>query len=236
MCYRLEFDGNLQKVNTMDIQIVGDGVFGTFLRNEFKRIGQVSLAGRIQKIDVVDTSNVVVLAVPAHAYKEVASQHAGKHLVNVCSVQSQTTADCLGFSDMVTSIHPMFGPRSPVEGRTCIVTRADNNTDIRQRNVEVTEVLDLFSAICDKMVTHVNDEIITPETHDRMMARTHLQVVKISDTILKMVDEASDIPDECLPTSFKRLKAMAEQFLDMPPGTKDSILANIHEQRREGQS
>jgi hypothetical protein len=56
-----------------------------------------------------------------------------------------------------------------------------------------------------------------------------LQVVKLSELISKITAEASDVPDEFLPTSFKRLKALSEQFLDMPEGTKTSILSNPYD-------
>lgn len=199
----------------MNITIEGDGVFGTFLKKELSA-----------HINIDEESSVVILAVPASAYYHVAMKHHGKHLINVCSVQEDTTNICLEFSDLVTSIHPMFGPRSPTEGRSCIVTRAVTDSDSKHANAEVQMVLDMFSKICSTMVYEVGGVSITPRMHDEMMAKTHLKVVEISDYILQLVDSAKDIPEECLPTSFKRLKAMAEQFLDMPAGTKESILSN----------
>ncbi|GBG14300.1 uncharacterized protein NMK_1888 [Novimethylophilus kurashikiensis] len=189
------------------INIVGAGVFGTFLRTVLAPFCLFS-----------EDADIAILAVPFDAYEDVASAHAGKHLVNVCSVQDATNSICLRHSDRVTGIHPMFGPRSPAAGRTSIVTLTNSCSD---------EVLEVFGSI-SSLVEFANGERITGETHDRMMAKTHLQVVRLADKINAIVADASDIPDECLPTSFKRLKAMAEQFLDMPPGTKSSILANSH--------
>jgi prephenate dehydrogenase len=199
----------------MNITIEGNGVFGTFLRKELSA-----------HVNIDDDSSVVILAVPASAYEAMALKHQNKHLINVCSIQEDTTSTCLETSSLVTSIHPMFGPRSPADGRSCIVTRAITNSSSKMANKEVQMVLDLFAKICTTMVYEVNGVKITPRMHDEMMAKTHMKVVEISDHILQLVANAKDIPEECLPTSFKRLKAMAEQFLDMPLGTKESILSN----------
>lgn len=187
------------------IAIEGSGVFGTFLRQALEPFCSIE-----------DAAEIVILAVPFDAYEVVAAKHAGKHLVNVCSVQEATNEACLRNSDRVTGIHPMFGPRSPAEGRTSIVTHMCHESAV---------VLDLFASI-SSLVMQVRGEFITGRLHDEMMAKTHLQVVLLADTIGRIVEEAADVPDECLPTSFKRMRAMAEQFLDMPPGTRSSILAN----------
>lgn len=188
------------------IQIEGNGVFGSFLKTILS-----------PHCDIVNTADIVILAVPFSAYEDVASKYKNKLLVNVCSVQEETNRICLKYSDQVLGIHPMFGPRSPEDGRTSIVT-----LDTVYQN----PVLELFSKI-SAIITHYPDgRFITGKLHDEMMAKTHLQVIKISDMISKIVYDARDIPDDFLPTSFKRLKSMADQFLDMPPGTKESILAN----------
>lgn len=189
----------------IEASIVGDGVFGTFLRTALAPYCSIS-----------DDADIVILAVPFQAYDEVAAANAGKHLVNVCSIQEPSNAACLRYSTRVTGIHPMFGPRSPAAGRTSIVTLTNRQSDA---------VLELFGCI-SSLVEFAHGERITGQLHDRMMAKTHLQVVRLADKINAIVAAAADVPDECLPTSFKRLKAMAEQFLDMPPGTKSSILAN----------
>ena len=209
----------------MNVKIVGDGVFGTFLKQQLT--GKVWMG---ELIDLVDDADIVILAVPASAYEEVAKAHAGKCLVNVCSVQEDTTNICLKYSDHVISVHPMFGPRSPDEGKTCLVTYCPEffNKSLMNtlRSKTDSYVLGVFRQICSQLVFSVNGEELTPKKHDEMMAKTHLKVVEISDHILQLVENAKDVPEECLPTSFKRLKAMAEQFLDMPAGTKQSILSN----------
>lgn len=193
--------------NKLVVNIEGNGVFGTFLKVILTPFCEFS-----------EQADIVILAVPFNAYEEVANKHAGKHLVNVCSVQDVTNNLCLSASDRVTGIHPMFGPRSPEDGRTCIITLSTSGS---------LAIIDIFSRISE-IVTEANGRVIDGQLHDEMMAKTHLQVIKIAGEIEDIAAKAHDVPDNCLPTSFKRLKAMAEQFLDMPPGTKSSILANRH--------
>lgn len=190
----------------MKVFIEGDGVFGSFLKEQLKDFVCESSSD----------AGAIILAVPLNAYGEVAAKHKGKHLVNVCSVQKESTDLCLANSDIVTSIHPMFGPRSPTEGRTSVLTFSV---------AESVHILAMFSSI-SKIISMFNGTLITPDIHDILMAKTHLQVVKLSDIIASIVKDAQDVPDELLPTSFKRLKALSEQFLDMPEGTKSSILSN----------
>ena len=87
--------------------------------------------------------------------------------------------------------------------------------------MENNPVVDLFQKMCEKIVYGVSDTL-----HDQYMAKTHLQVVRISELIKGIADDASQVPEECLPTSFKRLKELSEQFLDMSPGTLSSIKSN----------
>lgn len=63
----------------MKIQIIGNGSFGTFLNEILTPI-----------YEIVDSADIVILAVPKSAYEEVCREHSGKLLVNVCSVQVET--------------------------------------------------------------------------------------------------------------------------------------------------
>ena len=192
----------------MKITIIGDGMFGSFLKKE--------LAAHAE---IVDDADIVMLAVPVSAVGEVAARHAGRHLVNVCSVQRHPNADCLKHSQRVTSIHPMFGPNSPVTGRTCILTH---------QCAESAAIIDLFAKISSEIVTHDGQgRGITPDIHDEMMRKTHLPVLMFGELAALIVEQARDVPDNCLPTSFKRLKALAEQMKDMSPGTVESIRSNL---------
>lgn len=204
--------------------IVGDGVFGSFLYKEFKTYHGLNVYKDTEPYDP-ELIDYVILAVPETSYAEVAEKYKRYHLVNVCSVQEATTEICIAAAGRrnVTSIHPMFGPRSGVAGRTCILTFS---------TVDSEPVIEAFQEICEFIVTRIDYEgeydgmVMTPQLHDELMAKTQLQVVKISDQILQIVQAAKDIPNSCLPTSFKQLEAFAEQFLDMPEGTKSSILSN----------
>ena len=191
----------------MKITIIGDGVFGRFLHDEFT-----------PHADIVPDADTVIIAVPVTAFAEVAAAHAGKHLVNVCSVQGKPNSDCKKHSDRVTGIHPMFGPQSPMTNRTCIVTQTCDDS---------CAVFDLFEKIGAEIVTHKGDITIDGALHDEMMRKTHLPVLMFGELAALIVEQASDVPDNCLPTSFKRLKALAEQMKDMSPGTVESIRSNL---------
>ncbi|MBI1216708.1 MAG: prephenate dehydrogenase/arogenate dehydrogenase family protein [Alphaproteobacteria bacterium] len=191
----------------MKINIVGQGVFGAFLASELEKHAQIS-----------EDADIVIMAVPISAYEEVAQQHKGKHLVNVCSVQAKPNEICLKWSERVTGIHPMFGAQSPLTNRTCIVT---------QHCDESAKVFELFRAIGSEIVTEYKGAPITGAVHDEMMRRTHLPVLMFGELAALIVEQARDVPDNCLPTSFKRLKALAEQMKDMSPGTVESIRSNL---------
>ena len=193
------------------IKVVGDGVFGTFMKE---------LILGLSKTKLDNDAHFVMLAVPFSAYRTVAKAHEGKHLINVCSVQEETNEICSSFTKYYTGIHPMFGPRSTGH-RTAVVT----HESVKESN----EVINLFHNMGAYVYTSVNNKPFTGAIHDRMMAKTHLQVVKISDQIAEMVRNADDIPDGFLPNSFRKLRELNSQFMDMPEGTKSSILANKYE-------
>lgn len=190
----------------MEVNIVGsEGNFGSFLYRE------LSLQSAMP-INLSNDADIVIMAVPLEAYEEVAKAHSGKHLVNICSVQKPSTDICLKYSDRVTSIHPMFGVRTPFQDRRFIYTYLNNSS---------VEIINLF-----KLIHGSSFFTSDPVTHDKYMAKTHLQVVLLHDQIKGIMEGAKEVPDEFLTPSFLRLKALSEQYLDMPKGTKDSILAN----------
>ncbi len=191
----------------MKVAIVGRGVFGTFLEGELKKYAEIS-----------DDADIVLIAVPISAFEDVAKKHAGKHLVNLCSVQRQPNDVCQKHSKRVTGLHPMFGPQSPTTNRTCIATLTC---------AESEAVFDLFRKIGCEIVTHNGSTQITGQGHDEMMRKTHLPVLMFGELAALIVEQAKDIPDNCLPTSFKRLKSLAEQMKDMSPGTVESIRSNL---------
>jgi prephenate dehydrogenase len=192
----------------MKIAIIGNGVFGSFLKKELS-----------PHADIIDGygADFFILAVPSSAYEDVASQYTNKHLVNVCSVQNATNQACLRHSGRVTGIHPMFGPNSPKEGRTCIVTYTSEFS---------SSIIELFAKISNEIVLEANGKMISGKKHDEMMRKTHLPVLMFGELAALIVEQAADVPDNCLPTSFKKLKALALQMRDMSPGTVESIRSN----------
>lgn len=188
--------------------IIGKGLFGTFLRQEFEAVG----------VQVTTDADIVLLAVPLSAYEEVAEKYKDKHLVNICSVQELSNNICIQKTSRFTGIHPMFGPRSPKENRTAVVTQTCD---------ESFAVIELFKKIGAQIITELEDgRKINGALHDQMMALTHGATINISEQLKPIVDAADWIPENCLPTSFKRVREVVNQLGDMSEGTLDSIRAN----------
>lgn len=191
----------------MKIHIVGDGVFGKFLRE--------LLADQVEFDPAADT---VLLAVPESAYAAVAAEYAGRHLVNVCSVQRDTNMICRRHSDRVTGLHPMFGPRSPEDGRTAVLTIQCDETK---------NMINIFEQKKVAILTQLPDgREIDGDVHDRMMAATHLAGLRMSEQLRSVVAAADWVPDACVPTSFKKIRETVEQCGDFSPGTLQSMRAN----------
>ena len=188
----------------MKIEIIGNGVFGTF----FKEISE-------DVFEIEEGADTVIMAVPSSAYEAVAKDNKGKHLVNICSIQSTTTEICLKFSNRVTSIHPLFGPRTPEDKRNSMLTygcRCQSEIEFLRNFDKISEVGIDFD--------------LTPEKHDKIMAKTHGAFIAATKGLKKYVDDAKDIPDEYIPHSFRKIRELVIQLEDMPKGTIDSIMAN----------
>jgi prephenate dehydrogenase len=199
----------------MKIKIIGNGVFGSFLRELLA-----------PHCEFADDAQSVILAVPISAFHDVGAAQAGKHLVNVCSVQKPSTDILLGYSDQVTSIHPLFGPRTPADKRNAILTfscTVENDTWITSS--PEFDVLKLFRQVC-AIQTKLNGQLFSPETHDQLMAKTHLAAMLGAKQMQVFVERAKQIPDELVPNSFRLLRQFVQTLDDMPPGTRESILAN----------
>ena len=190
------------------VHIVGNGLFGTFLGGLFQQYG----------IEQDTNSDHVILAVPFDAYEEVSAQYKGKHLINVCSVQELSNNICIQNSDRVTGIHPMFGPRSPKEGRSVLLTHVCKDSEI---------ILDVFRACECEIIKELPDgRAIDGMLHDQMMALTHGATVILADQLKPVVENANWIPENCLPASFKQVRNVVNQLGDMSEGTASSIKAN----------
>ncbi len=191
----------------MKIEIIGSGTFGKFLKDIF------SPHATIQR-----GADDVILAVPLEAYEEVASQNAGKHLVNVCSVQRDSNAICLRHSENVTGIHPLFGPRSLESNKVSVLTQTCSRTHL---------IAELFQKVGGEICTTLPDgRIIDGELHDRMMAATHLAGIRVAENMKDIVDAAAWVPDKFIPPSFQRIRDFVVECQDFSPGTASSIKAN----------
>lgn len=184
------------------LTILGDGAFGSFLK-EFLADSFV----------LVDDAPSIVLAVPISAYADCAIKYKDKHLINVCSVQQPSTAILRGMANHVTSLHPLFGKRTPENKRHVIITHRCGLTC-------EDEFLELFCKKC----TSVRE--MSVQQHDMIMAKTHLAAVLAAQQMRIYVDRAKDIPDELIPNSFRLLRDFVKTLEDMPAGTIESILSN----------
>ncbi len=191
----------------MKIEIIGCGIFGNFLK-EFL----------VPHATLHRGADDVILAVPLEAYEQVASQNAGKHLINVCSVQRDSNAICLRHSVNVTGIHPLFGPRSVESSKVSVLTQRCSRTEL---------ITALFQKVGVEICTKLPDgRIIDGDLHDRMMAATHLAGMRIAEDMKDIVDAAAWVPDKFVPPSFQRIRDFVVQCQDFSPGTANSIRSN----------
>ncbi|HKX83761.1 MAG TPA: hypothetical protein VJL58_06065 [Pyrinomonadaceae bacterium] len=197
----------------MKIHIIGDGAFGTFLKQLLA-----------PHFEVVADAKSVILAVPISAYETLASDHRDKHLINVCSVQKPSTDHLQRYTDNVTSIHPLFGERTPADKRNAIVTRTLKETS-PFAGAE-NDFLEGFAKVSRLIYKDHTGSAFTPDSHDQLMAKTHVAAVLAAKQMKVFVDRANDIPDELLPNSFRLMRDFVRTLDDMPPGTIESIMAN----------
>jgi len=197
----------------MKLHIIGQGSFGTFLKE---------LLPPIFELD--ESADTVILAVPISAYDSVAAENREKHLINVCSVQKPSNDMVMKHTPNVTGIHPLFGQRTPAERRTSIVTHElslDSPFAATQN-----DFLEGFSKISKLVRIDHKGEPFTPDSHDKLMAKTHVAAVLAAKQMKVFVERAEDIPDEFLPNSFRLMRDFVRTLDDMPPGTIESIMAN----------
>lgn len=201
----------------MKIGIIGKGSFGTFLETILS-----------PHFEIAADADSLILAVPISAYETVAAENRDKHLINVCSVQQPSTEHLMRYTEAITGIHPLFGSRTPVEGRNAIVTRTINvasGADSKFAENE-REFLEGFAKVSSLMYKDPKGEDFTPDSHDRLMARTHVAAVLAAKQMKVFVDRADDIPDELIPNSFRLMRDFVRTLDDMPQGTIESIMAN----------
>ena len=207
----------------MKLTIIGDGVFGTFLKEILKDKFELT------PWEGGKTADSIILAVPLSAYAGIAAQcFNDHHLINVCSVQKPSTDILLGFADRVTSLHPLFGRRTPSDKRNSILTysyNTCNDTWLSEDKVE-SEFLDIWSSVSTIISVDVDGKKFTPESHDILMAKTHVAAVLAAKQLKVFTDRVKDIPDTMIPNSFRMMREFVKTLDDMPPGTIESILSN----------
>jgi len=195
------------------LQIIGDGAFGKFL---------TELLDPVFELD--KTAESVILAVPVSAYDSLASGHRDQHLINVCSVQKPSTEMVLRYTPSVTSIHPLFGARTPADKRNSILTYSvPPESEFAEHEAKF---LELFSRVSTIKRTDPNGIDFTPDSHDQLMAKTHVAAVVAARQMKVFIDRANDVPDEYIPNSFRLMRDFVNTLEDMPQGTIESIMAN----------
>lgn len=197
----------------MKLAIIGKGSFGSFLESILAPY-----------FDIADDAESVILAVPISAYETVAAEHKDKHLINVCSVQQPSTEHLLRYTDSITCLHPLFGSRTPAEGRNTIVTRTMHESSKFARNEK--DFLEGFARVSALIFNDQKGDPFTPDSHDRLMARTHVAAVLAAKQMKVFVERSEDIPDELIPNSFRLMRDFVRTLDDMPQGTIESIMAN----------
>jgi prephenate dehydrogenase len=199
----------------MKIQIIGDGSFGSFLKELMA-----------DHFDIVPEANSVILAVPMSAYEAVAKANKDKHLINVCSVQKPSTDICLKYSSMVTSLHPLFGRRTSPEYRNTIVSYTGNIHDIWYQDDLQVKFLDTFGKVSRMYFIDETSKAFTPATHDKLMEKTHLAAMMAAKQLKVYTDRVAHVPDYLIPNSFRMMRNFVKTLDDMPAGTIESIMAN----------
>lgn len=205
----------------MKLQIIGDGSFGSFLKELLT-----------PHFEIVNNADSVILAVPISAYELVAKENQGKHLINVCSVQKPSTDICLKHSEEVTSIHPLFGRRTPTNRRYSIITYSyqlnQGNDDSWWYDSDNSENCFMREFRKVSQVFDKDEESLrfTPEKHDILMAKTHVAAVMAAKQLKVYTERVKNVPDELIPNSFRLMRDFVKTLDDMPKGTVESIMAN----------
>lgn len=201
----------------MKLSIIGKGSFGTFLEEILAPHFEIS-----------DGAESLILAIPISSYESVAAGHKDKHLINVCSVQQPSTGHLLRYTGSLTCLHPLFGSRTPAERRNTIVTRTIGTTSGGNAPFADRErtFLEGFGKVSPLLYKDHKGEPFTPDSHDRLMARTHVAAVLAAKQMKVFVDRAEDIPDELIPNSFRLMRDFVRTLDDMPQGTIESVMAN----------
>lgn len=202
----------------MKIRILGEnGNFGSFLKELLS-----------SHFDITDSAESIILAIPLLAYEEAAKQNKNKHLINICSVQKPSTDILLKYSQLVTSIHPLFGRRTPADKRNSIFTYSCNSSfgdNWFTPPQEADFILD-FSKVSNLYHKDWNGVNFTPESHDRLMEKTHVRAIMAARQLKILTESTNNIGDEFIPHSFRKVRELVKSLDDTPQNTIDAIMAN----------
>jgi len=198
------------------LTIIGNGSFGSFLKELLS-----------SHFELTDNAESVILAIPISAYNSWGAQLWDKHIINVCSVQKPSTDILLTSANLITSIHPLFGRRTPEDKRNSILTYLGTDNDTWDSGLDCQfEFIKIFGKVSKIIDTDQEGKKFTPESHDMLMAKTHLAAVMAAKQLQIYVERAKDIPDELIPNSFRLMREFVKTLDDMPQGTIESIMAN----------
>jgi hypothetical protein len=88
------------------------------------------------------------------------------------------------------------------------------------------EFIKIFGKVSKIIDTDQEGKKFTPESHDQLMAKTHVAAVMAAKQLKVFVDRVKDVPDELIPHSFRMMREFVKTLDDMPKGTIESIMAN----------
>lgn len=205
----------MRSKENMKIQIIGNGAFGSFLSELLA-----------PHCEIVANAETVILAVPIGAYASWGAQLHDRHLVNVCSVQKPSTDALLKSCDRVTSLHPLFGRRTPPQFRNSIVTYVGQDNDTWFTFPEQEQVLSVFASVSSLYYVDHMGKNFTPESHDKLMEKTHMTSLMAAKQMKVFTDRVENVPDHLIPHSFRLMRNFVQTLEDMPKGTVESIMAN----------
>jgi len=189
----------MQNVHT--IGIIGLGSFGRFMVTLLPQDKDLIIRGydqyplpvkdvKLDSLDAVIASDIVIMAVPLDAYPEILAEVA-KHirpetlLIDICSVKvypEQHIATYLPEHPNLLLSHPLFGPQSASDstvGHKLIVTKVKGK---------------LAHDVVDYTTNDLGLEVhrMTAEDHDRLMAQVHVLTFFVARGLSSM--ELKEVP------------------------------------------
>ena len=177
------------------IGLLGHGRFGAALAGLLSQAGyrwrawdphcEIPASHRAVEPDaLVDDSELIILAVPVRALEPTLRRFGprlqnGQQLLDVCSVKQEPCRlmhKILGATVGHAGCHPLFGPLS--------IARADPLRTIVCPNPHHPQTAEVARALFESLGSEVTMQ--DPETHDRLMAQTHVMAFFIARGLLDL--------------------------------------------------